>query len=371
MIDQKRIMIRQAVEADVVEITRHLERMGLLMPQGDDIYKHWNRLWKENPYYKLFNDPLHCGWIMEYEGRMVGFFTRFPRAYYLNGKPFRVTVPTSWGVEGEFRKYKDLLCDQFFYHDPNDTRVATTAIKATGKIFERYGSIRVPSPNQTEVYMIPYKIGALVMLKLAPVLKFKPLITLVGFLVQLFALPWQWHYKLIPKSRFVSEINPADVSDDFESFWIEYLKTFKGLIASRDVNNIKWAYQDGFRKLENRLFIYKKDNRILGYVSILREPVKDSNLNRYKIVDLLSLSEAVKKELLKFIIRYCAEIQADVLEVQVPGLITRKDIPVFTMTRYLQAWPYYFHTTDEQIKAILLRPENWQTSPFDGDTSLY
>lgn len=371
MIKEENIIIRRAYENDAVEITRLLERLGLLMPQGDEILKHWNRIWKQNPYYKLFPDELHCGWIMEHEGKVVGVFASFPRSCYLNGKPFRLSIASQWGVEKEFRKYTALLSDKFFHHDPIKTRLVTTAIKPTGVIFEKYGGLKVPSVNLLDVYMVPFRLDKLVMVKLNSKIK-KPLLNSIAQKVlTVFSLPWHWHYKLIRTSGNISEINPSELGEDYEIFWNSYLKSSHGLLASRNADNIKWAYQGGFRKLENKLFIYRKNDKVLGYGSILKEPIKDSELNRYKIVDLLALDPEVKRDLVKFMISYCYQANADVLEVPLPGLLVKDDIPVLTLTRQIPVWPYYFQTTEDEVKAVLSHADNWQTSPFDGDACLF
>lgn len=109
----------------------------------------------------------------------------------------------------------------------------------------------------------------------------------------------------------------------------------------------------------------------MGYAAILKEPVKDSEMSRYKIVDLLALTEEVKKELVLYLIRYCYDVGADVLEFHIPGLYTEKDIPVFHLTRKAPAWPYYYHSTVPEINTYFKNPELWTPSPYDGDTSFY
>jgi hypothetical protein len=356
---------------DAVPATQLLERLGLIMPQGDDIVIHWKRMWEQNPYFKIFNEPPHFGWVMEYEGEIVGYFGNFPRSYYLNGEPFRLVIPSQWGVVKEFRPYINMLCHKFFNENHIHTKLVTTAILPTGKIFERYNSRRIPSFRLMEVYMIPFKIDRLLMMKIGSRLKHPLLVKLTGYFFKLITLPWRLQYYFISKNKFISEIKVSEIPSGFDAFWQKYLKASKGILASRNADNLKWFYQGGFRNLENKLFVYQENNEVMGYISIINEPVKDSSLNRYKVVDMIAISDKVKNQLMKYVIRYCFDKGAELMEIHLPGLIVRNDIPVFTLKRYVSVWPFYYHTDDPEIDKILQQEDHWHTSPYDGDVCLF
>lgn len=370
MINEENLIIRTAVWEDAGTVTSLLAKLGLITPAESQIEDHWKRVWHDNPYYRFFDDEVHYGWVMEYEGCTVGFFGSFPRIYHLNGKPFRATIATQWGVEKEFRKYTDLLCRKFFNENPIPTKLVTTAIKPTGKIFERYDGCPVPSPDLTTVYMVPLRLERLLALKSSSYIKQPLILKWLRSSLQVITAPWRWHYRFLKKSNNVSELNVASAGQDFEEFWQTYLKQSSGLVACRSLPSIQWFYKGGFRNLSSNVFVYKKDGKIEGYMSLMKEPVKDGTLSRYKIIDLLALSADVKEALVKYAIRYCYDMKADVLEFHLTGLLQKKDIPVFTLSRQVPSWPFYFQTSDPELKALLKKEDMWQTSSYDGDVAL-
>lgn len=371
MIKAEDLVIRLAVKVDLAEATRLLLRLGLIMPADDEAEQHWNRLNENNPYYKVFNEPVHRGWVMEHEGKMVGFFGTFPRIYYLDGKPFRMGIASQWGVEKEYRSFTQLLSDCFFNEHPVETKLVTTAIKPTGRLFAKYNGHPVPSPDLITVYMVPFRMDKLAAAKLGAKIKAPFIVNIISAMLQIISFPWRLYYRRIKKSKHVKEVDSAALPVAFEQFWLNYLQQTKGLIADRSSETIKWFYNGGFRKLKNTVFVYEKDNTILGYASILIEPVKDGNLNRYKIVDLIALSDEIKLALMKHLTRYCYDAGADVLELHLPGMLKKQDIPVFTLSRQIPSFPFYYHSSNAYIDQLLLNENQWQPSPYDGDVCLF
>ncbi|UEG50732.1 hypothetical protein LK994_04500 [Ferruginibacter lapsinanis] len=374
MIDINEIKIRLAKREDAVAVSDLLNRLGLNLPNKNEIEKintHWNRLWDNNPYYQQFDEDVLYGWVMEHNNTIVGFFGCFPRVYYYNKKIFPIAIASQWGVEKEYRTFTHLLCDIFFNHHPISTKLVTTAIKPTGRIFEKYNGKRVPDPDLETVYMVPINLLKLITHKYKEKLDNNSILKF-AFKAANFLLPWKLQYKLIAKNKRLKEVDVNTLSVDFDKFWERYLQSSKGLIASRSSNILKWYYTGGSRGLTKKVFIYMSEtDEIIGYASIIDEPViENKELKRYKIIDLLAENEKVKQKIIKELVRYSCEQKMDILEFHLPGTIKKNDIPVFTLKRNVPQFPVFFQTSDTEMNKILQEKNVWQILPFDGDTCL-
>lgn len=371
MIDANEISIRPAAKEDMVEVCALLRELGLTLPPAHEVEKvkaHINRMWDNNPYYNEFNGPVFYGWVMMHHNDLVGFFGTVPRIYYLKGEKIPVSIASNWGVKKEYRTFTGMLCDAYFNQNPIALKLVTTAIKPTGKIFERYKGKRAPDTMLDSVYMVPYNIGKLVRLKLKS-RKFSVLSSLSKLADILPVWKLQYRYK---HDTCLQEVDINDLPKDFDSFWQTYLGNTNGFIASHDMATMKWVYGYGKRELVKKVFVYRDaTGTISGYASLIDEPiVNDTPLKRYKIGDLLALTPGVKRAMLKALIRHAYDMKADVLEVHVPNTIHKHEIPGFTLKRIVPSFPVFYHSSDDRINVILNEPDNWNLSPYDGDTSL-
>lgn len=373
MIDANEISIRLAVKEDMITVCDLLRDLGLILPpktEEQKVQNHINRMWDNNPYYKEFKEPVFYGWVMQHKGEVVGFFGTIPRIYYLNYKKIPVSIASNWGVKKEYRAFTGMLCDKYFKENPIALKLVTTAIKPTGKIFERYDGKRAPDTTLDSVYMVPFRLSRLMMLKFkgSKLAVVNPLLKLLS----IFPL-WRLQYAFAGKDTCLQEVDVDNLPADFDAFQQEYHAHTPGFIASHDLGTMQWMYKGGKPDLIKKVFVYRssKDNKILGYASLMDEPIiNDSGFKRYKIGDLLASSSEVKKAMLKALIRYAYDANADVLEIHMPDTIAKEEIPAFTLHRKVPAFPVFYHTYDKEIETILVQETNWHITPYDGDTSL-
>lgn len=371
MINANEISIRPAIRDDMVTVCDLLRKLGLTLPpkhETDKVKAHINRMWDDNPFYSEFNSAVFYGWVMIHRNEIVGFFGTIPRIYYLNGEKIPVSIASNWGVKKEYRGFTSMLCDMYFKENPIAVKLVTTAIKPTGKIFERYNGKRAPDAVLDSVYMLPFSIGKLVSLKLkSGKLSYFSALPKLADILPLWKL--QYRYK---HNECLQEVDINNLPNDFDDFWKTYLGNTVGFIASHDTATMRWVYGYGKRALIKRLFVYRDaENKISGYASLIDEPiVNDTPVKRYKIGDLLTLTPAVKKAMLKALIRYAYDMHADVLEVHIPNTIHKDEIPGFILQRTVPSFPVFYHTSDARINSILNDSNNWHLSPYDGDTIL-
>lgn len=372
MIDRSEINIRPAVYADAIVVSDLLRDLGLILPpkhERDKVMEHWHRMWDYNPYYNVFKEPVFYGWVMEHNNNVVGFFGTIPRVYYLHQQPVPVSVGSGWGVKKDYRAFTDMLCDAYFNQNPISLKFATTAIKPSGKIYERYGGQRAPDTTLSNVYLVPFNLPKLIALRLI-----KSKLSFVAPLVKLISvLPiWKLPFRFT-KDKKLEEVDVFNMPADYTTFIDSFVDTHNVFMASRDVQTLQWVYGHGKRDLLKKVFVYRNadNNKIAGYASLIDEPiVGDSRFKRYKIGDLVAADAITKTAMLKALIRYAADMKADVLEVHIPNTIRKQEIPCFTLQRKVPAFPVFYHTSDDSINQFLQDKSNWFISPYDGDTIL-
>jgi len=373
VIDRSEIVIRKALPEDLSEVIRLLTKLGLVLPDAEnpEVQKaFWERFWATNPYYQYFDDEVSYGWIMEHHNRIVGYFGFLPRVYLLNGKVIPMCIASLWGVELEYRTHTELLSDLYFRQNTISLKLATTAIRPTGLLFDKYGGREVPCPELADVYVIPIDINRLIKFRFSNQMAqsgvFRLLVRITGVLLS----PWKYKFGLIPKNKNISIIDIKDLPKDFDEWVNKNLKDKKGLIASRDSVILKWFYSDRGAMFKRIFFVYSQNNRTMGFGALVEDPViSESNLVRYKVVDLIAETPRIKKQLIRAMIRNAYHLGGHVLEFHHSGMIKRSEIPEFTIRRSFRQFPLHYQTPDKQMDELLKNPENWNIMPYDGDTS--
>lgn len=369
MSDLTKPIVREATMEDAPAVIELLKQLGLIAPDKEMARDYWNRHWDTNPSYKLFPDLKHAGWVLEHEGKVVGTFGQFLRLYYLHNKPVPVIIPTQWAVEKPFRKYIELLCEEFFYKNVTPLKLATTAIKPSANIIERHGGRRVAVPDLDKVFMVPFNISYLIRFKLESSKRLKffaPLAELVKL------APWKWQYKKHRNDTQLQLVDVANLPPAFNTFWEKYRNDHAHqLVASRDPEELQWFYKGDLRNWDRKVFMYVLPNgTVTGYASMMEEATVKGSFKRYKILDLLADDSTTKTKMISALIRYAFLEKADVLEFHLPGTISKKDIPAFTLTRQVAWWPVLYQSTDAVLHEKLKDGDVWHISPYDGDTAL-
>lgn len=372
MIAEQDLVVRPATADDMPGACALLHELGLSWPSPEDADAQRNaidRLWRQDPFFAMSGEPVFYGWVMLHEARIVGFFGSVPRAYLLDGAPISVSIASNWGVRKEYRAFTRLLSDAYFQHNPIDLKLVTTGIAPTGRIFDRYGGHRAPVPRLDQVYIVPFKPGRLAGLALPSMWR----VALRPLQVLMDVVPlWRWGARRAPVA-LLQEHAEGRLPDDFQRFWEQIGAQAKGLVAVRDAANVSWVHGEGRARRRKRIFVLRSrgDGPIEAYASLVEEPIaQDAGFQRWKIGDLLSLSERDRTTMLTALIQLARRSGCHALEFHLPGSIAREDIPAFTFQRKVPAFPVHYHCASERTATALRDPANWPISPYDGDTLL-
>lgn len=356
--------VRPASLADGPEATDLLRRLGLIMPTGDQaVAAHWRRLWLDNPALRHAGcDPLP-GWVLEADGRMVGFFANYAQTYWQGERRLTVAIASQWGVEKPHRDATALLSDAYFAQPNVDMILVTTGIKATGRLFQRYGGLPVPQPGLDRVRLWITDSGDF----LAATLRKKgwPGAALARHL----RLPVRMTWPAAPR-RPVTVDSTATFDSRFDRLFAA--KRREGptrLFADRTAAALAWhvaphAGRDGLRVLT-----VERGGELDGYAILIRDDAKAIGLARWRLADLLAVQDdpAIVDDLVGAAVRRTAAEGAAVLELggmaePVEATITRSG----GLTRLLPTWPCFYRACTGPFEGA-----EWYLTAYDGDTVLF
>jgi hypothetical protein len=365
---QAHYALRVATLDDAVAATRLLSSVGLVMPQGDAAaVAHWSRLWRDNPALAHDGaDPLP-GWVLEADGRMVGFFGNYGQVYWQGERKLKVAIASQWGVEKPHRAATQMVSDAYFAQPHADMILVTTGIKATGRLFDRYGGTPVPQAGLDRVgfwVTSASGFGAATLRK-----KGWKGAGLAGKLAWLAAGPVRLTWPKAPRQE-VEVTAEATFGPRFDALFAAMRRDRPNrLFADRGALSLAWhtaphAARDGLRVLS-----IGSGDVLRAYALMVRDDAPAIGLARWRLADMLAVGDdpALVADLLGAAVRVAAKSGGHVLEVggmaaEVAAAVERAK-PLY---RPLPTWPCFFRMSDGQTP-----PEAWYLSAYDGDTVLF
>lgn len=364
--------LREATFGDGAAAAELLRRVGLAMPSGEaDIQAFWQRLWKTNPAFEASPRPLALGWVLEDEGRMVGFFGNIPMLYFMGHHAAIAADAALWGVEQTHRQESGRLAQAYFDQANVDLLFVTTGVKPTGRIFERHGAQRLPQPGFGEVwYWVADGPGFVA----AALRKRGAGQNLAGLSANLggpllnagIRIAARW-----PKAPSLSiELTAMDrVGPDFDGLWERQLAGKPRFMACRDARSIRWH----FAANDTMVLTHRSGGELLGYMALIRADSHAVGLRRYKIADVLIAGDDadIFESLLGAAFEATIDAGAHVLElIGLPDVFRRRARAARPFVRAVETWPFYYKPVGWTLSKCLDEPGAWYATPFDGDTTL-
>src|SRR5665213_1319668 len=93
--------IRQAQLSDHQAIIDLKQRWGLLADPLDN----WKYLWEKNPALKHMQTGRAIGWVLEAEGKIVGYLASISSVYHFQGKTLTAVVGSGFVAEPAYRAH--------------------------------------------------------------------------------------------------------------------------------------------------------------------------------------------------------------------------------------------------------------------------
>ena len=364
--------LREATFEDGRAATELLARLGLVMPKGEaDIRALWQRLWKTNPAFETSPRPLSLGWVLEDEGRMVGFFGNIPMLYFMGHHAAIAADAALWGVEPTHRQESGRLAQAYFDQSGVDLLFVTTGIKPTGRIFERHGARRLPQPGFGTVwYWIadgPGFVAAALRKRGAGQNLAGLSAKLGGPLLDAGIRIWARR----PKAPSLSiDLTTLDrVGPDFDRLWERKLAEGPRFMACRDARSLRWHFATN----DTMVLTHTSGGELLGYMALIRADSHTVGLRRYKIADVFIAEDNsdIFDALLGAAFEATIKAGAHVLElIGLPEVFRRRARVAGPFVRAVETWPFYYKPVGLTLSKCLEDPGAWYATPFDGDTTL-
>ncbi len=367
--------VRKAKQEDFLKVNTFLKNMGLLMPIGEENIKaHWQKLWEKNPTVISSDFDIDLGWVIEKQGKIVGFFCNLPRIYFYGDQKIFVSVASQWGLEKQHRTKINYLAEAYFNQTKADLLIATTANKSAGKILTYHGAKKIPqydydkvlywviNPDRFLFSVINNNLRYTGLRKLARGLM-RPVPDIINF------------FKLNrPKSSKIKidAIKIEDIDYSFDDLWMRKRAEKKCIFACRDAETLYWNFSYVNQKGQVRVLVHQT-NRLLGYCVVIGETVKKMGLRRLKIADLFveGDDELIISNLISAAYEYGFKEDYDVLEwVGMPKRLRKIASKHNHFTRNLPIWPLYYKVKNSCLSDICCSADSWYISLFDGDTTI-
>ena len=167
-------------------------------------------------------------------------------------------------------------------------------------------------------------------------------------------------------------IDVAGIDDAFDDLWDRKRAEAERLLACRSSQSLRWLLEGTQEQKKTRLLVHSQE-RMGGYIVIMREDVTEIGLKRIRIADLFVTNNdpAVVNDLLGAAYEYTRDQGCHILEwVGMPAELREVAKKHSPFVRALETWPLYYKTENSILAASLKKPDAWYITPYDGDTTL-
>jgi len=365
--------IRVAQLSDYEAITDLKQRYGLLPDPLDN----WKHLWQHNPALKHMRTAGAIGWVVEAEGRVVGYLASISSLYHFEGKTLTAVVGSGFVAEPAYRAHTVRLMAAFYAQKPVDLYISTTAVEATGKIACAFGCVPMPQPDyETVVFWVlkPYPFVQTVLKKL----QIKPALSKIVGAAASIAVGMDKVFRgRYPRSSakglIINEIKTNEIGNEFEILWNEKLGEGTRLLADRSLEFLQWHYNVPGDSAKTSVLCCRKEGKLVGYLVIRDEAGNPYGLRRSWVVDMIVKQDDpdILRTLIVAAYKHAKKAGSHVLEVQgFPANIRRLCAEWNPYSRTFPATPFYYKGATPELHKRLSDGALWYGTPFDGDTTL-
>jgi hypothetical protein len=364
--------LREALFSDFEAVHALKRRWGLI----PDSFQNWERLWRDNPALRHSPQPLPIGWVLEADGRVVGYLGNITSLYNFGGKKLLAVTGHGLVVEPGHRMLSFTLNAAFYRQPFVDLYLTTTAIEAVGKIAKAFRSSPLPQLDYEVLFWVlrsqPFAQEVIAKLQLGPGVS-----RLAGALATLAvgtdkALRRRWPRRR-ESSLTVRQISVAEIGDDFQTLWEAKLHEAPRLLADRSPGTLRWHCQTPDDKGSTALFCCYSGEELLGYIVVRSDPVQTRGVRRSMVADMIAKNDdpATLNALCAAAYQHGKHIGSHILEIlgfppNVRAVCSQSD----PYLRKYPSCPFYYKTADPSLHEALTEPSLWYASPFDGDTTL-
>jgi hypothetical protein len=363
--------LREAQFSDFEAVNDLKRRWGI----PPDPFDNWQRLWHRNPAIVRVGSALPLGWVLESEGKIVGYLGNIPLLYRYGDKTLAAVAGSGLVVEPSYRVFTMSLMAEFFGQTGVDLYMTTTAIEAVGKIAGTFGSNSLPQAGYGSVLfwvLRQYPFARAVAKKMGLRKPISYIANTFGFLAVGTDGTLRQRRPKAPSSPLpVKEMSIDDISENLQKLWLEKLDEQPRLYADRSAASLRWHFGiPGFKGTVRVLCCYKAGD-LVGYAVVRND--EHEGLRRSFVADVLAKRDDadVLRTLFFAAYHHARQAGSDLFEIRdLAPEIRQLCLDGKPYIRTFPACPFHYKAADPTLHRLLAAPAAWYTSPFDGDTTL-
>jgi len=333
----------------------------------------WRMLWLGNPLWQQVGAWWKIGWVLEIpNGELVGCMGNLPTRYHFRGEHLMAASGRGWIVLPEYRAYgsaRRLL--EAHLAQPSVDFVLDTSVSPEAS--ERFGFLakKVPPADwETVAYFVTgYRAFAARALHKLKVPFAETLAPAGGVVLNLrdtiFGKRFSKH------SAFT--IEEAGAFDSrFDAFWAELLRQkSETILAARDSATLSWHFAMPMRNSRLWILTASRNRQLRAYAIFERKDTGDE-LRRMRLVDYQTIEQDVDllEDLLAAALRRCVAEDVCVLDKSGIGLAKMRAFDESAPYRRKQPWPFWYRVCNSAFADVLLQPQFWEPTEYDGDASI-
>jgi hypothetical protein len=364
--------LREAQFSDFRVVNELKRRNGLSQDSFDD----WERLWRRNPALGQLSCDRAIGWVLEAEGRPVGYLGNISLLYRYADRTLNAVTGCGFAVEPEYRGVSLCLVSAFYRQGSVDLFLTTTASEVVAKIARAFKSDPLPQAHYaTRLLWVlqPYSFAQAVVTDLG----LTPTLTRIGGVLASVGvgtdkiLRRRWPRRC-PTCPAVKEISLRDIGDDFQTLWLEKLNERPRLLADRSPSALRWHFEMAADAANVRVFCCYKNGELLGYAVTRDDQVRTNGMRRRIIADMLAKRDdpAILRSLWVAAYEQAKEAGTHLLEVMGFPDGIRQVCSEWKPYYWTKACDFYYKAADPILHKTLLDGMAWYATPFDGDSTL-
>jgi len=359
--------VREACLDDYEDIARLVARYKL----DARSFEEWSHLWRNNPVYQG-REWWPIGWVLENrEKEIVGHIGNIPLLYELQGRTLLAATGRAFVVDAKYRSHSFLLLDRYFRQPAVDLHLNTSVNSQAVGAYRTFRASQVPvgAWDRSSFWITNCRGFVESLLRSKSV----PLATALSLPLAL--LPRLHDLFTSKKLQFerTGEVNScSDFDERFDAFWDALKNTTSRLVAVRDRATLNWHFK--YSLLRKRVWILTVGtvSRIDAYAIFFRDDNCQFKLKRMRLIDFQALEckYSLLLPIMQEALQRCRAEGIDMLEVLGYCPEKRKVIDDFIpYNRQIPAWMYFYRTKNRDLAEVLNRPEVWDPTGFDGDSS--
>ncbi len=339
------------------EAVARLRDVAGLSPDSLD---NWDRLWRNSPAVRFAKSPLPMGWVLEDDGKIVGYLASIPLLYHFGDQPLLAAAASGFVVENAYKTFsKDLVAA--FYGQPNIDLFLSTTLPSVGRFAKAFQVETLPQQNYSTVLfwvLDARHFADAVVWHLGVNGRLRTLGGMLGSLALRADTKARRRRPRRASRKFqISEIPVSDIGDD---------------LADRNPAILRWHFTLPGSRKDTNVLRCESQGRLVGY-AILRRETDPPGLRRCNLGDILV--EADDPEIAASLVARGYQLALDhgchTFEVLgYPTFVRQVFQQGKPYSRDYPACPYFFKASDRSLHRALTNGASWYASPLDGDTTL-